>query len=607
MDKTDIMGLMSKVPVLNHGVIGNGRVLALVSPTSSIDWLCLPQFDSPSVFGRILDHDHGGTFRFLAGDSEALGNLTYLRNTNVVSTTFEQDGCIWELTDYAPRIPEGLDVRSPFEVVRILTPVKGQPRLRVDFDPRPDYGRAKASFAQTATGLEISGAEAPLHLTTNLPIPYVLRRNEFILNRPLFFVLSYGKPDMLHTLESVRHRLEVTVAGWRAWARTCALPVFAPAEVLRSALCLKLHVYADTGAIIAAATTSIPEAMNTQRTWDYRYCWLRDAAFVVEALRRLSHLNEGEQFISYLRNVAEAGPLQPVYGIDGRRDLTEIMLPHLAGFGGNGHVRIGNAAYKQRQNDLMGELILCLETLLRDPRVVHEDPVSYFPLIDRLVEESIAAAPTPDTGIWEFRTTLRHHTFSKAMCWVALSRGASLARSLGRETLSDRWEQAATGIQHSVLARGYNQALGYFTQGLDGENADASNLLLSTLGIIDSRDPRFVSTVENYQRVLTRNGLVLRYQHPDDFGETTSAFTLCSFWLAEALALIGKLDEAIEVFNRIVRYASPVGLFSEDIDPATGALLGNFPQAYTHVGLIHAAMTISELMEARDGKVRAWS
>ena len=435
----------------------------------------------------------------------------------------------------------------------------------------------------------------------------MLDRREFILNRPVFFALSYGMRDAVPSLASLNHSLELTVAGWRAWAKTCALPLFAQQEVLRSALCLKLHIYHDTGAIIAAATTSIPEAIGTQRTWDYRYCWLRDSAFVVEALRRLSHLSEGERFIAYLRDVAEAGPLQPVYGIGGERDLEEELLPHLAGFGGNGHVRIGNSAYLQRQNDLMGEMLLCLETVLNDPRLVPDDPEGFFPLIERLVEEAIAAAPTTDTGIWEFRSLLRPYTFSRAMCWVAMHRGASLARRFGRTSLAERWEGLAEAERNIILQRGYNAEVGIFTQGLDGANPDAANLLLPALGIIDAHDPRFVSTVDAYQQLLVERGLMLRYRNPDDFGETTSAFTICSFWWAEALALMGRLDEAIELFHHLMTYASPVGLFSEDVDPANGALLGNFPQAYTHVGLIHAAMTIGELLEARDGKVRAWA
>jgi GH15 family glucan-1,4-alpha-glucosidase len=596
-----------RVPPLDHGAIGNGRVIALVSPTSAIEWLCLPRFDSPSVFARLLDADNGGTFRFLFGERELRGALQYLANTNVLSTRFEADGCVWEVLDYAPRIPDGLGVRVPLEIVRIVRPIAGHPRLRVDFDPRPDYARARVELRETTHGIEVLGASAPMHLATNVPCPYVLARREFVLNRPAYFVLTYGRREWPPSLATAFHELELTVAGWRAWAKTCALPNFASAQVLRSALCLKLHAYHDTGAIIAATTTSIPEAMGTPRAWDYRFCWLRDAAFVVEALRRLGHLNEGEQFLNFLRDVAESGPLQPLYGIDGERALTEQRLTHLAGFGNCGWVRIGNAAIEQRQNDLMGELVLCLETLLTDPRIVDEDSGRFTPLVRRLVEEAIDAAPTQDTSIWEFRTKHDVYTFSRAMCWVAIDRGANLARRMGRLDLAERWTPVAERERAEVLRRGYSEADGFFTQALDGHHPDASMLLLPTIGIIDARDPRFVSTVDAYEQRLVTRGLMRRYVNNDDFGETESAFTICSFWWAEALALMGRLERAVEVFERITRHANPVGLFSEDIEPDTGTLLGNFPQAYTHVGLIHAAMTISELAEARDGRARAWT
>ncbi len=346
--------------------------------------------------------------------------------------------------------------------------------------------------------------------------------------------------------------------------------------------------------------------MGTPRTWDYRYCWLRDAAFVVEALRRLSHLTEGAAFLRFLQNVAESGPLQPVYGLDGRRELHESDLPHLAGFRGNGHVRIGNAAWHQQQNDLMGELLLSLESLLADPRLVHDAPERVMPLVERLVTDAIRAAPTPDTGIWEYRTMLKNHTFSRAMCWAAIERGTRLARRFGRPDLADTWQAIAERERAEILARGYSEKHGYFTQALDGQNPDASNLLLPSIGLLDARDPRFLRTLEAYEQRLVERGFMLRYRNADDFGETTSAFTICSFWWAEALALAGRLDEAVEVFKRVVAHANPVGLFSEDIEPATGRLLGNFPQAYTHVGLINAAMTIGELLDARDGRVRAW-
>ncbi len=377
--------------------------------------------------------------------------------------------------------------------------------------------------------------------------------------------------------------------------------------MLRSALCLKLHAYAETGAVIAAATTSIPEALGTERTWDYRFCWLRDAAFVVEALRRLSHLAEGEAFVGFLRDVAEQGPLQPLYGIGGERELPEQLLDHLSGFAGTRPVRIGNAAYRQTQHDLMGEMVLCLETLLDDPRVVLDDPTDVLRLVERLVEDAIAVAPLDDTGLWEFRKRLRPYTFSKVLCWVAAHRGARIARRFGRTVQAERWEEWARAQHAMLLDAAYNPRLGYFTQALHGEHADASLLLLPTLGFIDARDPRFVSTVHAYERLLVRDGLMLRYEHPDDFGDTTSAFSICSFWWVEALAMMGALDRAVAVFERLLTFANPVGLFSEDIEPATGRLLGNFPQAYTHVGLVHAAITIGELLEARTGHFRAWT
>ncbi|OQA38286.1 MAG: Trehalase [Acidobacteria bacterium ADurb.Bin340] len=597
---------------LDHGLIGNGSVLGLVSPhAAALEWLCMPRFDSPSVFGRLLDQKKGGAFRILAPESageggELRGDMAYLPNTNVLRTRFLGPDGSWEVLDFAPRLPKGWGVDAPIQVMRVLRPLHGLNRLRVDFDPRLDYARGETRLIPRTDAIEIQGNGGPLLLQTNLPVNYVLGKRDFVLDGPVFFALTYGGNGSL-TLPQVLQALDLTIEGWRRWAKTCALPLFKPEMVLRSALCLKLHAFEDTGAIIAATTTSIPEALGTPRTWDYRFCWLRDAAFVVEALRRLSHLREGEKFLRFLRNVAEAGPLQPLYGIDGNPCAPETHLDHLDGFGGTKPVRIGNAAVEQRQHDLMGELVLCLETMLRDPRLVHEDDHRFFPLVQRLVEEAIEAAPRPDTSIWEFRSLLRNYTFSRAMCWAAVHRGAAIARRFGEDALAERWETIAAQEQTLILDRGFNQDRGFFTQALDGQFPDASNLLLPTLGLLDAKDPRFLATLDAYGEQLTEGGLMLRYRNEDDFGETTSAFTICSFWWAEALALAGRLDQAVEVFERISAYANPVGLFSEDIDPAAGRLLGNFPQAYTHVGLIHAAITISELLEARDGKVRPWS
>jgi GH15 family glucan-1,4-alpha-glucosidase len=540
---------------LNHGVIGNGRVLALVSPTTHIDWLCMPRFDSASVFGRILDVDKGGTFAFHPDSTQVDTRMEYVVNTNVLRTTVTCPEGRFDVYDYAPRIPSGLDVEAPIEIQRLIVPREGAARVRVLFDPKR----------------------------------------------------GYGKPSDTDSVASAQRVRDLTIAGWRAWAKSCALPSFGSLAVLRSALCLKLHAYTDTGAIIAAATTSIPEAIGSERTWDYRYCWLRDAAFVVEALRRVGHLVEGEAFVSFLRDVAEAGPLQPLYGIGGERDLIEQHLDHLDGFCRSKPVRIGNAAYLQRQHDLMGEMILCLDTITSDPRVVIEETEPILRMVERFVADAMEAVKTDDTGLWEYRTFPNKYTFSHALCWVAASRGAKLVRRLGRDTVAGEWEAWAERYRVELLDRAYNAELGYFTQVLDGRFPDASNLLLPTLGLVDPRDPRFISTVEAYERLLVEDGLMLRYRHKDDFGDTTSAFSICSFWWAEALAMVGRLEDASRLFERLMTHATCVGLFSEDIEPRTGMLLGNFPQAYTHVGLINTAVTISELLEARDARFHAWS
>ncbi len=592
---------------LNHGAIGNGQVLALVSPDARVEWLCLPRFDSPSVFGCLLDREKGGCWGLEAAGGLRHSFMEYVRNTNVLRTRLEAADGVCEVFDYAPRVPAGLSVDAPLEIHRLVLPVSGNPTLRIRFDPRPDYGRARVELVPVDGGLETYGGAHRLYLRTNVPATYVLTQQPVRVDHGRYFVFSCGRPSELSSVAATEHIMEMTVRGWRAWAKSCALPSFAPEAVLRSALCLKLHTFLDTGAVIAAATTSIPEALGTERTWDYRYCWLRDAAFTVEALRRLSHLTEGEAFVRFLRDVAEAGPLQPVYGIGGERDLPEEQLPHLAGFAGTQPVRVGNSACTQTQHDVMGEVILCLETMLTDPRIVADQPEGLLRLVERLVETAIEASGTMDTGIWEFRTLRKFYTFSQAQCWVAAHRGAEFARAFGHPELADRWLAWAGPFRERILGEAYSEPLGYFTQALKGRHADASNLLLPTLGFIEAKDPRFVSTVRAYERLLVKNGLMLRYRHPDDFGATTTAFSICSFWWVEALAMMGELDRAVEVFQQLLSHANPLGLFSEDIDPETGRLLGNFPQAYTHVGLVHAAITLGELLDARAPKFRAWS
>lgn len=592
---------------LDQAAIGNGNLIALVHPDSGVDWLCMPRFDSPSLFARLLDAENGGTWRFEPAGGARRGQMRYVRNTNVLLTRFEDDSGVYDLFDFMPRIPDGLRHRAPLRMIRMLRPVSGRPRVRCHFDPRPDYAREQAKLVRTEHGLAFESHGAPYALTSNLPVDYIANGSEFALDLPRFFVLDYGHPSELMHIDDVKRDLDLTIAGWRQWAQNSSLPGFADTQVIRSALCLKLHAYEGTGAIIAASTTSVPEAIGEPRTWDYRYCWLRDSVFTVEALRRLAHFQEGKSFMRFVLDVAQSGPLQPLYGIGGERELPERELDHLAGYRGTKPVRVGNAAARQLQTDLMGEVVLCLRSMLIDERVDFRHPRAWLPLLERMVRESVDAFEVPDVGIWEYRGEPALHTFSRAMCWAAVHHGAAVAERLDEPDWAADWRQKAADMRDQILSRGFHEGEGMFTQTFGCTNADAANLLLPSIGLLAPNDPRFEATLQRYRELLVRERGVMRYTHRDDFGEPRSTFTICSFWWVEALALAGHLDEAVETFHRVVGHANPLGLFSEDIDSETGELLGNFPQAYTHVGLINAAMTLGTLLKARDGRFHAWT
>ena len=602
---------------LDHGVIGNGTLLALVNPDTSIDWLCAPRFDSPSLFARLLDEEKGGTWRFMhhastgGGTAAPLrGEQQYVRNTNVLHTRFEVDGDAWEQFDFMPFVQEGLEHRRPPRLIRYLRPLRGTPRLSMDMDLRPDYARMSGEPRASESGLLYTGhggLEIALH--SNRPTAELASGQPFELDQGRYFVLDCGRVESAVQIDvaEIERELNLTSVSWQRWTQSCSTAGFHDDAVLRSALCLKLFQYAETGAIIAASTTSIPEEVGQPRTWDYRFCWLRDGVFTVEALRRMGQFQEGVEFLEFLLVLAETGPLQPLYGIGAERDLTEISLHHLAGFRGTKPVRIGNAAAEQLQTDLMGEVVLCLRTMLTDPRVDPGHRDKWMPLVSRMVKEACDAFEVPDLGIWEYRGAPLLHTFSRAMCWAAAHHGAAIAQHFGRDELAKEWQASADEMRAAVLTRGYSEEKGMFTQTFDNEEADAANLLLPSIGLLRGDDPRFLSTLDAYKERLVRPTGVMRYVHTDDFGDPKSTFTICSFWWAEALALAGRLDESIEFFERVLSHGNPVGLFSEDIDPESGELLGNFPQAYTHVGLVHAAITIGTQLRARSGQHHAWS
>ena len=593
---------------LPHGVIGNGALLALVHPDTGVDWMCLPRYDGPSVFGRLLDAGKGGTWRIVPEGGVRASTMEYVVNTNGLRTEIEAPDGRFEVIDYMPRVVLGLKSDAPLRMTRVLRPLEGAPRVRVEFAPAPGYAADEYAPTPHPDGLAFRASGVDVQVVTNLPGAYVHAGTAFRLDHTRFVSMEVGGVRDVPSVEDVEQELSLTIAGWQRWTQRCSLAGFADEHVLRSALCLKLLTYQSTGAIVAAATTSIPESVGEPRTWDYRYCWLRDSVFTVEAFRRLGQLLEGQRFMRFVLDVADSGELQPLYGIGGERDLPEVFLDHLDGFAGTKPVRVGNAAAEQLQTDLMGEVVLCMRTMLADPRLPRERPEQWLPLLKRMVREADEAFRTPDLGIWEYRAAPKLHVFSRAMCWAAAHHGAALAEALGEDELARTWEARSEEMRAEVLERGYDAERGMFTQAYGDGHADAANLLLPSIGLLSAKDPRFLSTIDAYRRELVRGDGVMRYVHADDFGDPKSSFTICSFWWIEALALAGHLEEAEERFAALVGHANPLGLFSEDISLAEGEeLIGNFPQAYTHVGLINAALTIGTLRRAAEGRFHAWS
>ena len=575
------------------GLVGNCQVSALVSSSGAIVWSCMPRFDSPPVFASILDAEGGGSFAISPAD-RARGVQRYLPNTNVLETRFESEGGAFRILDFAPRFVQYARSFRPTKLIRIVEPLSGTPRIRVACQPVLGWSRKAPRVEYGSNHLRFNGYDAELRLTTDAPLSY-LNGEPFALTERKHFVLAWGAP-VEEPLEPLCERfLRETVRYWQSWVKHCDIPPLYQEEVIRSALVLKLHCFEDTGAIVAALTTSIPEAPGSGRTWDYRYCWLRDASYALGAFRHLGHFEEREQFLQFLLNVASSTPdldLAPLYRIDGKSDLDEVLLGEWAGFGGEKPVRVGNQAATHRQNDVFGEMVLALAPLFLDARFRDHVTPPVLDLATRLTRKAIRVAGEPDAGIWEFRSDWRPQTFSTLMCWAAADRMCRIAH---RHSPGDAAEfaGAAERIRHDILAHALEPGGKYLVADYGGTEVDAALLQAVTLRLLAPSDPRMAATIDAVVRDLDLDGWIRRYRTNDGFGVPAVAFTLCTFWLIEALATVGRHDEARALMDRFQTLESPLGLLSEDFDPKTGVMWGNFPQAYSHVGMIHAAFAAS--------------
>jgi GH15 family glucan-1,4-alpha-glucosidase len=586
----------------DYAVIGDCRTAALVSRVGSIDWLCLPHFSGPSVFAALLDQNRGGRFA-IRPEQDFRSKRRYLGSTPALETSFETSTGAARLIDLMPVVEEAGGFRPMREVLRIVECREGSVVLDIRFEPRPDYARAAPRIRpRGALGWSCSWSDELFLLYTDAPLQItsdrrsVVGRHRLEAGQKIAFSLSFTKGDIgvIPPLgEHAHHRLQRTIRWWENWCGRAAYDGPYHETVLRSAITLKLMTFALSGAVVAAPTTSLPEAIGADRNWDYRYCWLRDAALTMRAFTGLGYGEEAASFLHWLLHATRLTwpELQVLYDVYGRTDLREKELEHLAGFRGSRPVRIGNGAHRQIQLDVYGEVVSAAFDFSESGGRLQADEGRLLAGFGKTVRRKWRE---PDHGIWEIRGPKRHYTFSKVMCWAALDRLIRLHEQGLIHVDADRFRREREAIAEAIETRGYNQALGSYVSELDGDRLDASLLLMGCLGYKEPGDPRMRATLDRIEARLGCRGLLYRYEAGSDrMSSREGAFGICSFWAVDNLAKRGDLEAAERLFEHVLSFANDLGLFAEEIDIGTGAALGNFPQAFTHVGLINAAMTLA--------------
>ncbi|CAM3478720.1 glycoside hydrolase family 15 protein [Zobellia roscoffensis] len=584
---------------LDYGIIGNCRSAALISKTGSVDWCCLPEFDSPSVFGKLLDEEIGGSFEFLVDESYTTSQK-YEPRTSILITTFTDGENSFEIHDFMPRYhkDDGTYVAPP-EFVRYIKLITGEPKFKVLYNPRLEYaaGETKSYIKENfIASLTHEVKFDTVFLYTCFDKEAVLNGKEITLNEDGYFLLGYNEKIFLPTTAKAYLELEKTKVYWLNWsAKTPTYKKFNE-EITRSALTLKLLSYDKTGAVLAAATTSLPETIGEVRNWDYRFCWIRDASMVIKVVSELGHKNIARRYLKFIIDLIpdKAEKLQIMYGINKEKKLTEETLEHLSGYKGSKPVRIGNAAYHQKQNDIYGILMDVIYEQMVKFSVDIENGEDLWSITKGIVWIVGNNWKEADKGIWEFRTEDRHFTFSKVLCWTALDRAIKVAEMLGKKHKIEKWKPLREEIWNDIYENAWNEEVGAYTQSYGSKHLDASVLLMESYGCVDASDERYKKTVKAIGKELSNDGLLYRYKNEDDFGLPSSSFTVCTFWYVNSLFKIGEHDEALKQFEKLLSYSNHLGLFSEDLDFKTKRLLGNFPQAYSHLALIECAVNFSK-------------
>ena len=582
---------------LDYGVIGNCKSAALISKSGSLEWCCLPDFNSSSVFAKILDREKGGEFGF---EVTADYNIKqkYLYKTNILSTEFSNGKDVFEVIDFMPRYKTGKGYHCPPDLIRYIRPIAGKPKMKILYNPKLGYAQYETkNIIENAyiKSLTTGGVYESIYLYSNIDLKKILHKEEVEIKDDSYFLLSYNQKLLDLNTDKINLEYEKTKVYWLEWVdRTVHFSKYY-GHIIRSALVLKLLTYQKSGAILAAVTTSLPETLHEVRNWDYRFCWIRDASMIIRILTDLEHYNAAERFLNFIVSIISYKDenVQIMYGIRGEKNLTEKKIDWLCGFEGSKPIRVGNAAYLQKQNDIYGVLLDVIYEyfyLFRNSLDNSEDLWTIVRSLVRTVEKNWKK---PDTSIWEYRTQKKHFVFSKVLCWVAFDRAVKIARLLRKPSLASQWACTRDSIKEEVLKKGWNEKVKAFTQSYKSDDMDAANLLMATYGFIDYRDPKYVMTVRKIQKELCMEDLMYRYKNKDDFGKPQSSFTVCTFWMIKSLYKIGEKKEAKKMFEKLLQYSNHLNLFSEDIDFKTKRLLGNFPQGYSHLALIDVAITLS--------------
>ncbi|HMJ71528.1 MAG TPA: glycoside hydrolase family 15 protein [Cyclobacteriaceae bacterium] len=579
------------------GLVGNCSYLAYIDEAAAVKWLCWPKFDSSFVFGSLLDTKVGGEFS-ITPVGEFKSKQSYIANTNVLCTEFETSTGKFRVIDCAPRFFQYERIFRPLMFVRKIELLSGSPVIKVICDPSADYGKRKPEKVPASNHIRFLDYSMQMRLTTDISLSHIMDAQPFVLIQNQYLVLTYGEALEAPLKATAEDFINKTVRHWQTWIKSTYVPDIYQDLVIRSALVLKLHQYEDTGGIIASGTTSLPEHHMSSRTWDYRYCWFRDSYYTLKAFNELGHFDELEKYFEYIQNVLmrDTGRMQPLYTITGQKDIEEIHLD-LEGYLGNQPVRVGNKAYLQIQNDVYGQVLVGLLPLFIDRRLSFPGRSSYKLLADRLLFWIDKTMDEPDAGLWEFRNVKQVHTYTLLFHWAGAKAVAKLGRNMGDSDIVARAEAIAQTASEKI-ERCYDPVRKVYTQAYGAEYLDASTLKLITMGYLDPNSEKARLHLKALEELLkTDQGLFYRYVHQDDFGKPEATFLVCAFWYVDALACVGRIDDATKTLDGILSFANHLNIFSEDVG-LDGSQWGNYPQTYSHVGLINAVFRISKKLDA---------